>query len=420
MKFYISFLLAFVAFCLPSAANAQKEFPISGIQGSKNFSPREREIVKTSGIVTARTRSGFYIQTPDDKVDSDPMTSEGILVYTRDEPGAEAALGNMVVVSGQVQEFKPRSEPNTLPITELSMQRGRDIVQVLSKDNPLPKPIVLTLDDFKIGSVDQLEKYEGMRVTVPELTVTAPTDGRVDNKNNKSESNGTFFGVLKGMPKSFREPGYEVYDFLFLSEKEQAEFRKTYPKMRFFDGNPERLRIESTAQLGSQAINIPANTELKNVTGVVHYSYRTWSILLDAATRPSVASMPKQINLPAAGERQFTVAGMNLENFFDDEDDPAIKEDIVTTDSFNARLKKISTAIRGIMQSPDVIGIVEAENLSVLKRLATKINADSVAAGQARSEVRSISRRRQRRTRHRQRLFGQIVPDQDDRDQTIR
>ncbi|MBP9665101.1 MAG: hypothetical protein KBD94_10805 [Pyrinomonadaceae bacterium] len=366
---------------MATAVAAQKEYPISGIQGSKNFSPREREIVKTSGVVTARTRTGFFIQTPDDKVDSDPMTSEGILVYTRDEPGAEAAIGNMVVVSGQVQEFKPRSEPNTLPITEISMQRGRDVVQVLGKDNPLPKAIVLTLDDFKLNSIDQLEKYEGMRVIAPELTVCSPTDGRVDNKNNRSESNGVFYGVLKGIPNPFREQGYELYDFLFLNDKEQAEFKKAYPKMRFFDGNPERLRIESAAQLGSQPINVQVNTELKNVTGVMHYAYRTWSVLLDAATRPAVASMPKQINLPVAGERQFTVAGMNLENFFDDEDDPAIKEDIVTTESFNARMKKISAAIRGVMQSPDVIGIVESENLSALKRLAARINADTVAGG---------------------------------------
>lgn len=370
-------LLLMVA--LPAAA--QREYPISGIQGSKNFSQREREIVKTSGVVTARTRTGFFIQTPDDKVDDDPLTSEGILVYTRDEPGGEAAIGNMVVVSGQVQEFKPRSEPNTLPITEISMQRGRDVVQVLSKDNPLPKAIVLSIDDFKLNSIDQLEKYEGMRVTAPELTVSAPTDGRVDNKNNRSDSNGVFFGVLKGIPMPFREPGYELYDFLFLSEKEQAEFKKTYPKMRYFDGNPERLRIESSAQLGSQPINVAANSELKNVTGVLHYAYRTWSVLLDATTRPSMASVPEHVNLPVAGERQFSVAGMNLENLFDDEDDPAIKEDIVSTESFNARMKKISAAIRGIMQSPDVIGIVEAENLSALKRLAARINADTVAGG---------------------------------------
>ena len=363
------------------SVNAQKEFAISIIQGEKNMSSYDRQIVKTSGIVTARTRTGFFIQTSDDRVDSNPNTSEGIFVYTKTEPDGSVEIGNMVVVSGAVEEFRPRTEPDSLPLTELSMLKGRDFIQVLSKGNALPKPIALSINDFKLNTIDQLEKYEGMRVVVPEMTVVSPTGGRVDNKNNTSVSNGTFFGIVKGLARPFREPGYELYDFIFLSDKEKADFKKSYPLIKFNDSNPERLRVETTAQLGSQAIDIPALTELKNVSGVLHYSYRTFTILTDVSERPAVSSYPKQINLPAATERQFSVAGMNLENFFDDQDDPAIKEDIVTTESFNKRLKKISLAVRGIMQTPDVIGVSEAENLATLKRLADKINADAVAAG---------------------------------------
>jgi uncharacterized protein len=374
-------VLCIVALAGAVSVSAQKEYAINAIQGDKNMSAYEREIVRVSGVVTARTRTGFFIQTPDDKVDADPKTSEGILVFTREEPPAEAAIGSLVSVTGQVQEFRPRAEPASLPITEISMQRGRDLVQVVLKDQALPKAVTLTVDDFKPNAVDQLEKYEGMRVHVAELTVTSPTDGRVDNKNNSSESNGVFYGVVKGLPKPFREAGYELYDFLFLTDKEQGEFKRAYPKVRMFDANPERLRIESSAQLGSQAIDIPAFTELRNVVGVLHYAYRTYSILTDAATRPAIASRPTQINLPQPGERQFSVAGMNVENLFDEIDDPDIKEDLVTAESFAERLKKISLAVRTIMQTPDVIGVIEVENLAVLKRLAEKINADAVAAG---------------------------------------
>jgi len=45
------------------------------------------------------------------------------------------------------------------------------------------------------------------------------------------------------------------------------------------------------------------------------------------------------------------------------------------------RLKKVSMAVRDFMRSPDVIGTVEVENLPTLKKLAERINADSVAAG---------------------------------------
>jgi uncharacterized protein len=364
-----------------SAGFAQKDYPINAIQGSGNMSPRERDNVRVTGIVTARTRTGFFIQTPDDKIDSDPITSEGIFVFTKTEPEGEAAVGNLITVSGTVEEFRPRAEPDSLPITELSMRKDRDTIQVVSKANELPKAMVLTLADFASNKIFQLEKYEGMRVVAPEMKVISPTNGRVDNKNNTSISDGVFYGVLKGLGQPFREPGYDSYEYAFLSDKEKDELKKKTPKLKIFDANPERLRIESAAQLGSQAINIPAMIELKNVAGVMHYGYRTNSILLDVNTRPSVASYPKQINMPAIGERQFSVAGMNVENLFDDQDDPDIKEDIVTTESFNSRLKKISKAIRVVMQSPDVIGIVEAENLPALKRLADKVNTDTEAAG---------------------------------------
>ena len=328
---------------------------------------------------------------------------QGIFVYTDPEPETDEAIGSMIVVSGKVEEFRPRTEPASWPFTELSRLKGRDLIQVLSKANPLPKPIALTINDFKINSIDQLEKFEGMRVSVAEMTVVAPTGGRVDNKTNSVESNGTFYGIVKGLAKPFREPGFELYDFLFLTDKEKADFKKNYPAIKFNDSNPERLRVETTAQtvtkeadLGSDAkaigvtagvrssarpIEVPALTELKNVVGVMHYGYRTYTILTDVEARPGVSSYIKQVNLPPVAPRQFSVAGMNLENFFDDIDDPGIKEDIVTTESFNKRMKKISLGVRNIMQSPDVIGVTEAENLAALKRLAEKINADTEAAG---------------------------------------
>jgi predicted extracellular nuclease len=360
---------------------AQKDYSIAAVQGDKNMSPYENQRVRVSGIVTARTRTGFFLQTPDDKTDGNPNTSEGIFVYTKTAPEASAAIGSMISASGFVDEYGPRAEPNSLTITEISFKTGSDSIQVVSKDNPLPKPVTLTAEDFRPGKNDQLEKYEGMRVVAAELTVTSPTNGRVDNKNNRSVSDGIFYGVLKGLPKPFREPGFDRDDYEALTEREKDEFKKAYPKIKIFDTNPERLRIETKAQEGSQAIDVSAHTELKNVIGVLHYSARTNAILLDAATRPSVAAYAKQLNLPQVGERQFSVAAMNLENFFDDQDDPAIKEDIVTTASFTARMKKISAAVRDVMQSPDVIGVIEAENLAALKRLAERINTDAEAAG---------------------------------------
>lgn len=362
---------------------AQKELAISAIQGDGVASPYERQQVKTSGVVTARRRDGFFLQTPDGKDDKDPKTSEGIYVFTKDAPSADAAIGSLISITGQVQEFRPRAANGaTLPITEISMFADRDKIQVLEKSVSLPKPVEITAADFKENSITELEKYEGMRVIVPQLFVVAPTGGRTNNAENTSESNGTFFGVVKGMEKPFRGAGYDIFEYIFLSKSEKESFQKERPGIKLFDGNPERLRIESLGLDGGTPLDVAAGTTLKDLSGVMHYFYNTWTILTDPNARPSVAGYESTVvKLPAATDRQFAVAGMNLENFFDDVDDPGIKEDIVKTEALKARMNKISLTIRERMQMPDVIGVVEAENLAVLKRLAEKINSDAVAAG---------------------------------------
>lgn len=368
-----------------SSVFAQKELAISAIQGDGIASAYERQQVKTSGVVTARRRDGFFLQTPDGKDDKDPKTSEGIYVFTKDAPSADAAIGSLISITGQVQEFRPRAANGaTLPITEISMFADRDKIQILEKSVPLPKPVEITAADFKENSLTELEKYEGMRVVVPQLFVVAPTGGRVNNIENTTESNGSFFGVVKGMDKPFRGAGYDIFSYVFLSKSEKESFQKEHPGIKLFDGNPERLRIESLGLDGGTPIDVAAGTTLKDLTGVMHYSYNTYTILTDAGARPAVAGYESTVvKLPAATERQFSVAGMNLENFFDDIDDPGIKEDIVKTDALKARMNKISLTVRDRMQMPDVIGVVEAENLAVLKRLAEKINSDAVAAGKS-------------------------------------
>ena len=363
-------------------AFAQKEYSIAAIQGTKNVSPLENEAVRVQGIVTARTRTGFFIQTPDAQADKDPATSEGIFIYTRSEPPSEATVGNLVSLTGRVEEFRPRGESGGLSVTEVSMRTDRDDIRVVSKGVPLPAPAVINAAVLRPdGGIDQLERFEGMRVTVEVLTVSAPTGGRVDIPTASSVSNGTFFGVVKGTPRPFREPGLDIFEFLSLSSKDRDKLKQEHPKLPVFDGNPERIRIESTAQLGSGPIDVAAQSDIKGLTGVMHYNFRSYTLFVDPSSPATVSATIKPAPLPDPTDRQFAVAGMNLENFFDDEDDPAIKEDILTAAAFERRLKKISAVIRDYLRTPAIIGVVEVENLPALRRLAERLNADAVAAG---------------------------------------
>ena len=245
---------------------------------------------------------------------------------------------------------------------------------------------MLSPDDFKSNSVDQLEKYEGMRVQIDEMTVSGPTGGRVDVKTFSARSDGTFWGVVNPMPRPFRQPGRDVREFASLAELDQ--FKKASPNSAIFDSNPEVIRVDCSEQvpgltqkMAPPTCELPAMADVKGLVGVLHYGYGKYTVLPDVANRPSMTTVTKANPLPAATERQFVVAGMNIENFFDDQDDPGIREDVVEKEAFDRRLEKISRAIRDFMQMPDVIGVVEAENINAVKRLASKINADAIAAG---------------------------------------
>lgn len=377
----IYFVLFLSLFVFPQGAAAQKNRLIHDIQSDKNNSPYAGENVRVGGIVTARVRNGFFLQTPDTQIDANPNTSEGIFIFTGSEPAGEATIGNAVSVTGFVDEYTPKADPRSLPITQVSMKKGRDFITVESKGNTLPKPIILTTVDFKPNSIDQLEKYEGMRVSIAEMTVVAPTNGRVDEKTSLSETDGTFYGVLKGMMRPFREPGFDVYDYVMMTDKEKDGLKKTAPKMAIFDHNPERIRVESAAQLGAQPIDATSFAEIKNLSGVLYYAWRAYSLLLDADNKPAVSNLLTAQPLPAPSERQFSIAATNIERLYDEEDDPNIKEPLITAEGFDKRLKKISMAVRLYMQMPDVVGVVEAENLAVLKKLAERINKDAAANG---------------------------------------
>lgn len=366
-----TFLLgAFVFLTGAFGVFAQTEVSIAQIQGPRGVSPFENQNVKTTGIVTSVLKKSFYIQTPDDKIDTDPNTSEGILVYGENSAG-QVSIGDLVEVVGTVVEFKPRTERIFIPITEIT----RPTVKVLGKGNALPKPIELGPKDLDPkGAIDQLEKYEGMRVRL-DATVVAPTGGFTNEKTGVTTSNGVFYVTVTGVPRPFREPGVD---------RLTAFFDKLPATTPLFDANPELLRVDSLQQEGATAIDVPVGATFKGLTGIIDYSRRAYTLVVDARDRPTPENVKGFVSVSAAGPREMTVAAANLENLFDDEINSSNveKEATVTKEVFRTKLKKTSLAIRTVLSTPDIIGVSEVENLKVLKNLADQINSDAVAAGQ--------------------------------------
>jgi predicted extracellular nuclease len=148
-----------------------------------------------------------------------------------------------------------------------------------------------------------------------------------------------------------------------------------------FDGNPERLRIDSDAQPGTVPLDLTSGVTVSGLVGVMDYSFRTYTILPDpgspAVTRPNAVYTP----VDAAGPNEITVAGFNMERFFDTVNDPATDDVALTPAAFEKRLNKASLTFRQVLRLPDIVGVTEMENLSTLQTVADRINADAVAAG---------------------------------------
>jgi hypothetical protein len=343
---------------------------IHDIQGPGATSPFADQVVKTSGIVSARKSNGFFLQVKDSDVDANPSTSEGVFVFTSSAPSALAQVGNEISLIAKVQEFIPAADLNSPPVTELISPSA---ITVISTGNTLPAAITLTAaDTSSTGSVEQLERFEGMRVHVDSLTVSGPTGGTVNEANATSSSNGIFYGVITGIARPFREPGIENPDPL------PAGAPATVTR---FDANPERLRVDTRGQSGSTVLNLTSGAVVTNVTGPLDYGFRAYTILQDPSPAPSVVPGISLTPVPDASGEELTVASFNMQRFFDTTDDPGTSDAILTTTAFSNRLNKASLAIRNVMKSPDIIGVEEMENLATLQKVADKLNADTIAAG---------------------------------------
>ena len=208
-----------------------------------------------------------------------------------------------------------------------------------------------------------------MRVFVASLTTIAPSlANSVDENDATGSSTATFYGVISGVPRPFREGGVDVLNPL------PPGAPANVPR---FDGNPERLRIVSNG-FGLPPVEVAAGQVVTNVAGILDYGFRAYSILPQSALTIAGAAAATPVATPTAN--QFTVAATNLQRFFDTVNDPDVGEPVLTAAAFERRLNKASLMIRNVMRTPDILGVVEVENLSTLQSLATRINDDAVAA----------------------------------------
>ncbi|WP_041596869.1 choice-of-anchor D domain-containing protein [Granulicella tundricola] len=376
---------------------------IHDIQGVKSttamtVSPYAGQRVTTSGVVTTLLSNAFFMQSSDATADSNPLTPEGIEVFTSTKP--TVLIGNAVTVTGTVQTY-PAVTASKTPATEITSPT----IVVTAPAVALPTPIILTTSMLTAGGgLYQLTPYEGMRVSVPSMTTISGTNGSITDANEPAEiatSVGYFYAVITGTARPFREPGVDIRD---------PAVPGLPAGVAKFDDNPERILVDSTIA-GGTSLEIPTGAIMANVTGVLDFTFSSDSfydpsrLILDATyPRTSVTGgmTVQAVTLPASNE--FTVASFNIERFYNTSsaDDlyyvPAgvngyngssgtaivstgqtfISEAADNTPAAYARrLTKLSLAIRTVLNSPDVVTIEEVENQSVANDIAAQINSDA-------------------------------------------
>ena len=341
---------------------------IAPIQGAGLRSAHDERVVVTEGIVTARKfNNGFFVQSAND--DGDPATSEAVFVFTGSAPPASATVGNRVRVTATVEEYLPSSNPNQLSITELVSPT----IELLESGVVLPAALELTATELGPDALPgTLERLEGMRVSVAQSVVVAPSGGSIDEDDALSFGDGVFHVALPSVARPFREPGIGVLDAALAT----LPAGKNPPR---FDTNPERLMVRSRGQIGAVALSVDTQAQVAGLLGVLDYFAGTWALLPDAATPPTVTGgrLPTAVN--DADYDVATIASFNLLRFFDEIADgngaPALKPE-----ALDKRLGKTAAAICDYLKAPDILGVVEVENLRVLGLLADRINSGCARA----------------------------------------
>lgn len=326
---------------------------IHTVQGSGTASPFAGQPVTVEGIVTAvhqgpSTLNGFFIQEPDALIDADPLTSEGIFVYTNLSPAA-VSLGQLVRVTGNVTEFG--TAPNTL--TEIVTPT----VSVLSSGNPLP---AVTIVNLPVTAVSDFERYEGMRVQFAQTLavsdhfdlahfgeVTLTANGRALQPSNEVDLNdnpasGTTSSGTSNLAALNAYDSLNVRSSIILDDASSQTYPAVVP---FVDPVDHTLRLGST---------------VNGLTGVFSQSFGAYRVY--ATTPPAFNYAPRPATPPSVGGN-LKVASANVLNYFNGNGATGVFPTSRGADSlneFNRQRSKVIAALTGL--NADVIGLLEIQN----------------------------------------------------------
>jgi len=340
------------------AGSAQAQTPvveIFEIQGAGHISPFVGQTVTTQGVVTAVGFDGYYVQTPDSRIDGDPHTSDGMFVF---KFGSKPNVGDEVELTDTVTEFIPGGAgTGNLSTTEMSFPS----ITVLSSGNPLPTPVtigtsgrippnvdVISDDELPVNlqnsaglfdpandGIDFYESLEGMLVTVEDPVAVSAT--RTFN---------SFSSELFTLPNN----GAHIAPTDARTARGGINLQP-HPDNRG-DQNPERVQIQFDGTLFP--FPVPAITvgdRFGDVTGVVGYSFGNFEVNALSPFTITPSGLGLETTSLVGTAKEVTVASYNVLNLSPDSSD-------------DAQRATLASHIVNNLGSPDVLALQEIQDNS--------------------------------------------------------
>lgn len=297
------------------------------VQGSRRVSPFNHQPVRLRGVVYAdldeRPQAGFYLQTA--YCDDDPHTSDGIFIHLNARRDL-VQVGDLVEVSGVVQEYFGRTEVAVIP----------ELIWIISRGNALPAASLLEPPANPVLLAQYYETLEDMRVSLPAARVVGP-----------SEAGGhTWVVALNlGLERVFLDDSAGLARLVCVEGQ---------------DSN----RIVPAAKNGDQLLNLEGALDFSMGLFCLHLTVPADLLPGNLLTWPDPAVL--------AGAGDFSMATFNLKNFFDTLDDPATDDSVLSAAVFQRRLHKYAETIHSVLRDPEILAVQEAENLAVLQALVAQ------------------------------------------------
>ena len=329
---------------------------ISTIQGSGLQSTMTGASVSIEALVVASYQGsgqfgGYFVQEEDG--DGDPATSDGIFVFSSAVP---VAAGDKVRIRGTVTEF---ASSGTF-LTELSSVAS---TQVCSTGNTLPAPVAVMLP---VPAVETWERYEGMRITVPQVLTVSETFTLARFGELLLSSGGRL-----AQPTNVVAPGAPATALQALNDRNRI----------LLDDGDNRQNIDPTLYPagGLSASNtVRVGDTLNGVTGVLDQRFGEYR--LQPVAPVAIAPANPRPAAPAALGGTLRVASMNVLNYFNGNGQGGgfpTERGATTPEEFARQHAKTVATIVAI--DADVIGLNEIENdalgFSAIEDLVAGVNA---------------------------------------------